>query len=74
MPIVILSSLKNVKKSTKIDQWYASCPLHLDSSPSLCITKSNQRILMHCFSCNANGLEIANYLNLDATCLFVSDL
>lgn len=35
------------------DNWFTSCPLHIDETPSLCINEKTNRY--HCFSCNIGG-------------------
>lgn len=41
------------------DDYFASCPLHSDSDPSLCITPATN--LWHCFSCKRGG-NILNWM------------
>lgn len=41
------------------DSYFTHCPLHVDNTPSLCITPSKN--LFHCFSCNCGG-NILNWL------------
>lgn len=64
----ILPHLKGVtKKSGKI---WAICPAHPDKNPSLSITEEPDRVLMHCFGCQANGIEVMNALRLSHSLLF----
>ena len=36
--------------STGADRWYARCPAHDDRSPSLSVTDTGDRVLIHCFA------------------------
>ena len=64
----ILPHLKGVtKKSGKI---WAICPAHPDKNPSLNITEEPDRVLMHCFGCQANGTEVMKALRLSPSLLF----
>ena len=64
----ILPHLKGVtKKSGKI---WAICPAHPDKNPSLNITEEADRVLMHCFGCQANGTEVMKALRLSPSLLF----
>ena len=64
----ILPHLKGVtKKSGKI---WAICPAHSDKNPSLNITEEADRVLMHCFGCQANGTEVMKALRLSPSLLF----
>src|SRR6266851_9737504 len=44
----ILSKFQNVRKTTS--GWQALCPSHDDNNPSLSISASGQKILLHCFA------------------------
>ena len=44
----ILSKLKGVKRNG--NGWLACCPAHKDDSPSLSITESGGKLLLHCFA------------------------
>ena len=71
---VCLAKLEKVRKANhRSDRWYACCPCHEDKHPSLCITIANNRILMHCFACEANGLDVCNELKINPRNLFESD-
>lgn len=64
----ILPHLKGVtKKSGKI---WAICPAHPDKNPSLSITEESDRVLMHCFGCQADGMEVMKALRLSPSFLF----
>lgn len=66
----LLACLKKVKKVGQ-DKWVASCPAHNDKSPSLAVTqKPDGIILVKCFGCGANGLDVINALGLDPSSLF----
>lgn len=48
-----------------------SCFLHQDNNPSGALTvKQDGTVLLHCFSCGANGLDICNALGIDPSSLF----
>lgn len=67
----ILQRLEKVKRvKSREDRWYALCPCHSDKSPSLCITRQDNKILMHCFTCKANGINVCYELGIDARELF----
>jgi putative DNA primase/helicase len=52
----ILSKFKNVKETAT--GWQASCPAHQDNRPSLSISVTDQKVLLHCFA----GCETADIL------------
>ena len=63
--------LEKLEKVKKIGHSYrACCPVHQDRSPSMTITQKDDRILMHCFSCGAKGLDVVNAIGLPASVLF----
>lgn len=64
----ILSKLDKVKKFGK--SYRACCPVHNDKSPSMTITEKDDRVLMHCFSCGAKGLDVVHAIGLPASVLF----
>ena len=64
----ILPHLKGVTKRNK--QWWAICPAHPDKNPSLHIKEEDDRVLMHCFGCQANGAKIMEALGLSYGLLF----
>lgn len=67
---IILSYLSKVKRVGD-GKYMASCPCHTDKTPSLSIKiDTDQTILMHCFSCGANGVEICAAIGIDQTSLF----
>lgn len=66
----ILSHLARVRCLSK-GRYIALCPCHNDSKPSLSVTvKPDGVIVMHCFSCQANGLAVCNALGIDPSSLF----
>lgn len=70
----ILQRLNDVKRATtRNDRWYALCPCHADTNRSLCITKKEKIVLMHCFSCKSNGIDVCNKLGIDARELFKAE-
>lgn len=52
------------------NKWIALCPCHDDKSPSLAISDDAGIVLMHCFGCGANAVEIAERLGVDLSELF----
>lgn len=66
----ILNSLDKVK-SLGGGRYKALCPVHDEKTPSLGITqKDDDRIIMHCFGCGANGVEIIRSLGMELADLF----
>jgi len=63
----ILSRLKGVRKSSK--GYLALCPAHDDRRPSLQITNSADRILIHCFT-GCSPEEVTQAISLDMQDLF----
>lgn len=55
------------------DKWQASCCCHEDRKPSLSITRTSNKWLLHCFSCDRNGEEIAEYLGIPTAELFTEE-
>jgi len=51
-------------------QYQVCCPVHGDKNPSAYITEKNGNLLGHCFSCGANGLDMARALGIDPKKLF----
>lgn len=64
----ILPHLDKVKKIG--DRYVACCPVHNDRNPSMTITEQDGRVLMHCFSCQANGIDVMRKLRLSPGLLF----
>ena len=64
----ILPHLDKVKKIG--DRYVACCPVHNDRNPSMTITEQDGRVLMHCFSCQANGSDVMRKLRLSPGLLF----
>ena len=66
----ILNCLDKVK-SLGGGRYKALCPCHNEKTPSLAVTlKDDDRILIHCFGCGANGIEVIQSLNLEPGDLF----
>jgi hypothetical protein len=67
----LLNKLEKVKGSK--GRWTACCPAHVDRSPSLAITETDDgRILLKCFAgCSAH--QIVEAVGMDLTDLFPSD-
>lgn len=45
------------------DNWFTSCPLHVDNTPSLCINQKTNRY--HCFSCDKGGGIISWLIHIE---------
>ena len=68
---LILNALNGVKEITPGERYTALCPVHDDKKPSMGITlKPDGFIVMHCFACHANGLDVVNTLGLDQGLIF----
>jgi len=65
----LLDKLEKVRSTGK-DKWVACCPVHGDRNPSMSVAEKDGRVLCHCFSCGANGLEVAQALGLSPSVLF----
>lgn len=65
----ILAQLDKVK-STGTNKWTACCPVHGDRSPSMSIAEKDGKVLCHCFSCGAKGIDVVNSLGLSPKVLF----
>ena len=66
----LLSRLDKVKKIRE-GEWSALCPVHNEKTPSMRIKHTqDDKILMHCFGCGANGTEIVQAIGLDTSDLF----
>lgn len=63
-----LERLEKVRKSGK--GYRACCPVHNDKDPSMSITEKDGKVLAYCFSCGANGPEVAEALDLPMSALF----
>ena len=69
----ILMMLEGVKPSGK-GRWMALCPVHGDKSPSMGIKECDDgTVLMNCFACGANGIEIAEAAGVSVSELFPPD-
>ena len=59
----VLDRLEKVTGSR--GKWIACCPAHQDKSPSLAVTETDDRVLVHCFSgCDTQDVTAAIGLNL----------
>ncbi len=66
----LLGALEKVK-STGTDKWKALCPCHDEKTPSLVIKiADNGHVMIHCFGCGANGLDVYRKLGLSLDELF----
>lgn len=68
----ILPRLDKVKQ--RGDRLWACCPVHQDKTPSLTLKEEGGMVLIHCFGCNANGLQVVEALGLPASVLFLKPL
>lgn len=69
----LLDRLEKVRSTGK-DKWTACCPVHGDKRPSMSIAEKDGRVLCHCFSCGANGLDVVEALGLPKSVLFEKEL
>jgi len=59
----VLDRLEKVTGSK--GKWMACCPAHQDKSPSLAVTETDDRVLVHCFSgCDTQDVTAAIGLNV----------
>lgn len=67
MPVAdLLARLQGVRPAGK-GRWSARCPAHQDRSPSLAITESDGKTLIHCFAgCGVDDILAAVGLEMDA--------
>ena len=63
-----LERLEKVRKSGK--GYVACCPVHKDRNPSMTITEKDGKVLCYCFSCGANGQQVAEAIGLPYAALF----
>jgi predicted phosphoribosyltransferase len=68
----ILPTLHKVRQSG--NEWYACCPVHKDKTPSMCLREEDGMVLIHCFGCGANGLQVVDALGLPVSVLFLKPL
>lgn len=67
---IILNGLRKVKRIGE-GRWLACCPVHNDKSPSLAVTqKPDGVILIKCFGCGSNGLDVVSALGIEPSVLF----
>ena len=69
----LLDKLEKVRPTGK-DKWVACCPVHGDKNPSMSVAEKDGRVLCHCFSCGANGLQVIQALGLPPSVLFEKPL
>jgi hypothetical protein len=64
-PVNLILSRLNKVRSIGIDRWTACCPAHDDSTPSLSIKSTQDRVLLHCWAgCDTNNVTAAMGLSL----------
>ena len=64
----ILPKLDKVRR--RGSKYTACCPVHNDKTPSLSLEEPADRVLIHCFGCQANGIEVMDALGLSHSFLF----
>ena len=70
----ILSRLDKVK-SLGGGKYTALCPVHSEKTPSLSLRETDEgAVLIHCFGCGANGIDVVGATGLDASDLFPIDM
>lgn len=71
---ILLNALTEFKQKGK-GKYVALCPVHNEKTPSLHIKElPDDRIIMHCFGCGANGVDICKALGMDLDILFPEKL
>ena len=65
----ILNALDKVTK-TGNGSYKSLCPCHAENTPSLTVKEIDNKVMIHCFGCGANGMEVMKYLGLDSSELF----
>jgi len=55
------------------DRWKVNCCCHEEKTPSLHITDQGDSVVMHCFGCGANGMDVCEVLGLSPMTLFGDD-
>ncbi|MBK7353489.1 MAG: hypothetical protein IPI97_01785 [Nitrosomonas sp.] len=66
----IIPRLHKVKRLSE-GRYIAICPCHEDTRPSLAITiKPDGVVLMKCFACGADGLQVCESLGINPASLF----
>ena len=74
MSNLILESLDKVKDLGG-GRYNACCPVHNDKHPSMSVKiLDDGMVLMHCFACGANGIEIIRALGLSPSELFPPEI
>lgn len=68
---IILNKLKKLKKN-KNNTWSASCPAHNDSSPSLGIKLTDDKILLKCLA-GCDTVDILEAIDLNMSDLFLDE-
>ena len=65
---LVLSKLNKVKRFG--NRYSACCPVHDDNSPSMSIREAEDRILIYCHACGANGLAVVQALGISVSAIF----
>ena len=69
---LLLSRLDKVRR-TGAHTHIACCPHHGDKNPSMQITETDNRVLIHCFSQGCGSAEILDSIGLDHRVLYPED-
>lgn len=69
----ILDKLEKVRRTGK-DRYTACCPVHGDKNPSMSLAEKDGKVLIHCFACGANGMQVVEALGLPVSTLFEKPL
>lgn len=52
------------------NNYTACCPVHGEKNPSMSLTEKDGKVLINCFACGANGLDVVTELGLSPSLLF----
>lgn len=68
---LLLGALVGVRARPSGCDWWALCPVHRERTPSLSLKLlPDGAVLVHCFGCGANGLDVCAALQLPSSALF----
>lgn len=65
---MVLDALEKVRQNG--ESYTACCPVHDDKTPSMSLKEADGKVLIHCFGCGANGIEVVQALGLPTEVLF----
>ena len=66
---LILSKLEKVRRRTP-NEWMSCCPVHQEKTPSLSIKNDDGKILIYCFGCGADAIDVVGAIGVDQSELF----